>query len=115
MKISGIVQKGQQRARDFGYPTANIHLDSYNKEPGTYAAHATVFGSTYPAAAYISKRHGAWMCEVHLFDVEMNLYGAEMTVDLLSHVSPIDPFESRQQMQKKIHKDMRDVRFFHNP
>jgi riboflavin kinase / FMN adenylyltransferase len=111
--IKGIVQQGQRRAREFGYPTANIPLDNFERTPGTYAAHVTMNGSMYTAAVYISKRNGSWMCEVHLIDQDIELYGKEMSVELLSHISEIDPFESTEQMQQKIDNDMTNVRNYH--
>lgn len=108
--ITGIVQYGNQRARELGFPTANLVLEEFTRSPGTWAAHTHVDGHTYPSAAYISQKDGVWTCETHLLDEEIELYDKEIRVELLSHISDVDPFETAAKMRKKIEGDISDVR-----
>ena len=112
--ITGIIQPGERKAIRFGYPTANLHLERFDQRPGTYAATAKVDGHTYLAASFVSERHGQWICETHLLDADVELYGKQMEVTLLGHVSDVDPFESFEQMQEKIDNDITEVRNYHN-
>lgn len=112
--ITGIIREGSKHARAHGYPTANILIDRFEDRPGTYAAHARVQGKTYPAASFISNKEGQWVCETHLLDLDLDLYGERMEIELLSFVSDIDPFESFEQMQEKIDNDITEVRNYHN-
>ena len=112
--IEGTVQHGSKQARAHGYPTANIVLEDFSQRPGTYAAHVRVDNHLYAAAAFVHKRDMQWICETHLLDETLDLYGKTIQIDLLSFVSDVIPYESFEQMQSKIDSDITDVRTYHN-
>lgn len=110
--ITGTVIKGVQEARRYGTPTANLWLDSFSWEPGTYAASLRVQDATYPSVAFVSQRDERWLLEVHALDQDLDLYGATITVSLEAHLSAPVPYESSQQMQRKIEQDLAAARTY---
>lgn len=107
LKFSGIVQKGSKQAERHGFPTANIPLPD-TAASGVYAAHVTVGGKTYRAAAFADqKRH---VLEAHLFDFSDDLYGGEIIVELLSKTRERKEFADEKEMKETIGKDMIAVR-----
>ncbi|NLW16362.1 MAG: riboflavin biosynthesis protein RibF, partial [Firmicutes bacterium] len=81
--ITGVVQRGDQRGRLLGFPTANLyHLDDFALPPyGVYVAEVVGLGigmanlgvrPTYPQAGPT--------LEVHIFDFAGDLYGQEIEV-----------------------------------
>lgn len=112
--LEGTVQHGSRQAREHGYPTANILLEDFSQRPGTYAAHVRVDDHTYAAAAFVHKRDMQWICETHILDEVLDLYGKAIQIDLLSFVSDVAPYESFEQMQGKIDNDISEVRDYHN-
>lgn len=111
--LEGTVQSGSQQAREHGYPTANIFLDDFAQKPGTYAAHVRVNNHVYAAAAFVHQRDHQWICETHILDQELDLYGKLIQIELLSFISDVAPYESFEQMQSKIDDDMNGVRTYH--
>jgi riboflavin kinase/FMN adenylyltransferase len=90
--VSGPVQKGDQRGRDLGYPTANLtYGEQLIPKYGIYASWVEVLeGShkgTYPGVASLGERPtfgvNAPNFEVHLFDFTGDLYGAVISVSLV--------------------------------
>ncbi|MGF1447283.1 MAG: bifunctional riboflavin kinase/FAD synthetase [Pikeienuella sp.] len=91
--VSGVVERGDQRGRDLGYPTANLAFDAQIVPSyGVYAARVTVHDGLhrgeYDAVASIGERPtfgvNAPNFEVHLFDFSGDLYGAEISVGLVA-------------------------------
>jgi riboflavin kinase/FMN adenylyltransferase len=111
--ISGVVQLGDQRGRQLGYPTANIYnLEGLALPPfGVYAAEIGGLGvgmanlglrPTFPQA-------GASL-EVHILDFSGDLYGQEIEVKLLRHVRPERQFMGVADLQQQLALDEKQVR-----
>ena len=121
MKCSGIVEKGDQIARHYGYPTANVWLygdDRCNKESchdGTWAGRVQHGESRYNAAVYCTDEKNRCRIEAHLFGFSGELVGDRLEIEFLERISGPVPFEGEVQMQKKIDGDIRLVReYFEN-
>lgn len=111
IRVSGIVQEGARQARRYGYPTANVSVSGLEIDHGTYAAYVMIDDQQHNAAAY----YGSWrpgIIEVHILDGECELYGREITVELLERVSGEVAFENAESMQKKIKEDIESARTY---
>ncbi|MEM1344622.1 MAG: bifunctional riboflavin kinase/FAD synthetase [Pseudomonadota bacterium] len=93
--VSGPVIQGDQRGRDLGYPTANLAFGEQLKpRHGVYAArvrlHDGPHRGLHDGVANIGVRPqfgvNAPNFEVHLFDFKGDLYGTEISVDLVAHL-----------------------------
>jgi riboflavin kinase/FMN adenylyltransferase len=114
--IRGEVAHGDKRGRTIGFPTANVALGRH-LEParGVYAVTARLpDGRMVTGVANIGHRPtvgGAESrLEVHLFDYEGDLYGAELTVELRFFIREEKKFGSFAELTGQIAKDAAQAR-----
>jgi riboflavin kinase / FMN adenylyltransferase len=87
--IEGVVQRGDRRGRELGYPTANLALGDYQRAKyGIYAVKVTLEdGSEHPGVASLGVRPTfsppQELLEAHLFDFDQDLYG--QTIEVAFH------------------------------
>lgn len=111
MKITGRVIEGRKVGRELGYPTANIAVaDSADAADGVYAAVAEVEGRRWNAMANLGVKPtfstgGGRVLELHLFDFEGDLYGREVTAELVEFIRPEQKFDSPEALRDRIAKD----------
>jgi riboflavin kinase/FMN adenylyltransferase len=83
-EMRGVVEPGDQRARDLGMRTANVGVPDYLQMPadGVYAGwYERPDGSTYASVISVGRRptfydeRGERLIEAHLLDFEGDLYG----------------------------------------
>jgi riboflavin kinase/FMN adenylyltransferase len=90
--IGGVVQRGDARGRELGYPTANLDLDDYQRPKyGIYAVRVTLDdGSEHPGVASLGVRPTfdppEELLEAHLFDMDADLYGRKIEVALHAYI-----------------------------
>jgi len=88
--IEGVVEQGDQRGRELGYPTANIALPAqWGLAQGVYAVRARVGETIHDGVASFGKPmfgDAPPPFESHLFDFSGDLYGQSMAVALIGHV-----------------------------
>jgi len=90
--IEGVVQKGDQRGRELGYPTANLTLGDYQRPRyGIYAVRVTLDdGSEHPGVASLGVRPtfepAQELLEAHLFDFDGDLYRQKIQVALHAYI-----------------------------
>jgi riboflavin kinase/FMN adenylyltransferase len=90
--IEGVVERGDQRGRTLGMPTANVAVARHAGFPpeGVYAGVVTrADGSQHAAAVSLGRRPTFYadsyeLCEAHLLDFDGDLYGEQVTV-VLTH------------------------------
>jgi 3,4-dihydroxy-2-butanone 4-phosphate synthase len=111
--ITGVVVHGDRRGRELGFPTANLRLAAVETLPahGVYAARAL----GRPAAVSIGVRptFGSAtdpLVEVHVLDFAGDLYGRELTVELVDYLRPERRFGSVAALQAQIAADVERVR-----
>lgn len=113
-RIDGVVEKGDQRGRELGFPTANISVkDLHLPRFGVYAVFFDVLDGphkgSYQGASSLGDRptfgRNIPNLEVFVFDFVGDLYGAEVSVALVSFQRPELKFDSLDALIEQMHKD----------
>jgi riboflavin kinase/FMN adenylyltransferase len=113
-RIDGVVEKGDQRGRELGFPTANISVEGLHlPRLGVYAVEFDVLTGphkgSYHGAASLGVRptfgRNTPNLETFVFDFEGDLYGADVSVALVSFQRPELKFDSLDALIEQMHKD----------
>jgi riboflavin kinase/FMN adenylyltransferase len=115
--ISGRVVGGDQLGRKIGFPTANILL-KHNRPPlkGVFAVRVQGLGKPdWPGVANLGTRpsvhpNGNPTLEVHLFDLDRNLYGHHLRVEFLHKLRDEAKFPDFGALVAQIDKDAKQAR-----
>ncbi|TCJ15370.1 bifunctional riboflavin kinase/FAD synthetase [Parasulfuritortus cantonensis] len=115
--ISGRVVGGDQLGRKIGFPTANILL-KHNRPPvkGVFAVRVQGLSSpNWPGVANLGTRpsvhpNGNPTLEVHLFDLDRNLYGRHLRVEFLHKLRDEVKFPNFEALVAQIGNDARLAR-----
>ncbi|MEO7277488.1 MAG: bifunctional riboflavin kinase/FAD synthetase [Sphingomicrobium sp.] len=114
--IEGIVQKGDQRGRTLGYPTANLLLGDYQRPRyGIYAVRVTLDdGSERPGVASLGIRPTfeppQELLEAHIFDFDGDLYGRRIEVALHAFLRDEIKFDSAGALTAQMRLDEAQAR-----
>jgi riboflavin kinase/FMN adenylyltransferase len=116
--FSGVVVKGDQRGRTIGFPTANVALvDPMKLVPGNgvYAVEVEVRGERFKGMMNIGVRPTVEertepVIEVHLFDVDRDLYGEPMTVTLRHRLRNEMRFNGIDALKQQLEHDRTEAR-----
>ena len=109
--IEGLVQPGDRRGRELGYPTANLSLGEYQRPRyGIYAVRVTLDdGSEHRGVASLGIRPTfeppQELLEAHLFDFEGELYGRKVEVALHAFIREEKKFDSVDALVEEMRKD----------
>jgi riboflavin kinase / FMN adenylyltransferase len=109
--IEGVVQKGDQRGRELGYPTANLTLGDYQRPKyGIYAVRVTLDdGSEHPGVASLGVRPTfeppQELLEAHLFDFDGDLYGRKIEVALHAFIREEKKFGDIDELVSHMKED----------
>ena len=109
--IEGVVQDGDKRGRELGYPTANLALSDYQRPRyGIYAVRATLAdGSEHPGVASIGVRPTfsppSELLETHLFDYAGDLYGQRIEVALHAFIRDEKKFDDVDALVAHMRED----------
>ena len=111
-EISGLVERGDGRGKDFGYPTANFKLgDIIHPRYGVYAARVNVDGESkwYDAAINIGIRpmfelHDAQI-ESYIFDFDRDIYGRDLRVKPVKFLRGEAKFDTLEDLIAQMDKD----------
>ncbi|HLJ62669.1 MAG TPA: bifunctional riboflavin kinase/FAD synthetase [Stellaceae bacterium] len=115
-EIEGRVERGDQRGRHLGFPTANLGLDDYLRPAtGVYAVRATLEGGVLHAGVanfgYRPTLEGtALRFEAHLFDFAGDLYGSHLRVALIEHLREERKFPGLDALKAQIAEDAAKAR-----
>lgn len=97
--IEGVIERGDARGRELGYPTANLGLGDYQRPKyGIYAVRVTLAdGSEHPGVASLGVRPTfeppKELLEAHLFDFDRDLYGQKIEVALHAYIREEKKFD----------------------
>lgn len=111
--FSGTVISGDKRGRELGYPTANIKLSSQDKllpAFGVYAVKIILGKEDYIGLLSIGKRptfynEGDVVTEVFIFDFNNEIYGEEVTIELVERLRGEEKFNSASELIVQMNKD----------
>jgi riboflavin kinase / FMN adenylyltransferase len=114
--IEGIVEHGDKRGRELGFPTANIRLGRYLRPKfGIYAIRGHLpDGRVLDGAASLGIRPQfepaeEWL-EPHFFDFDGDLYGQCVEVELIAFIRPEQAFSSLDLLREQIAADCDEAR-----
>ncbi|WP_019831009.1 bifunctional riboflavin kinase/FAD synthetase [Sphingomonas sp. PR090111-T3T-6A] len=114
--IRGIVQHGDKLGRTIGFPTANIALGDYLRPAyGVYAVRGRLEdGRVLNGAANLGIRPQfdppKELLEPTFFDFSGDLYGQELTVELVRFLRPEAKFDSLEALTAQIEADCAEAR-----
>ena len=97
--IQGVVQDGDKRGRELGYPTANMILGDYQRPRyGIYAVRVTLEdGNEHPGVASLGVRPTfdppRELLETHVLDFDADLYGQSIEVALHAFIRDEKKFD----------------------
>jgi riboflavin kinase / FMN adenylyltransferase len=119
-KVRGLVVHGEGQGRSTGYPTANLKVEpgSFRPHPGVYLA--WVDGADQPRHPSLLVSGVAWdavgvpRIEVYLLDVEVDLYGRELTVEIGKRLRDAMRFSSPEALVQQIEADVAAARKFNS-
>lgn len=110
---TAIVVTGDQRGRIIGFPTANLVIPSHFvvPTPGIYIVYAKVGGQYYQGVCNIGFRPTFYrkqeepLIEVHLFDLNKDVYGEEMEVFWIERIRDERKFDGTDALKAQIDLD----------
>ena len=115
--ILGTVKTGEKLGRKLGYPTANLSAHSEQFPPdGVYVAEARLAGALYKGVANLGYRPTVStakperLLELHLFDLNRDIYGEEIEVRFLRYLRPEQKFEDLEALTAQIAQDVAQAR-----
>lgn len=122
IKIVGRVTYGNGLGHRIGFPTANIEPTSSMEgvSDGVWAGYASVCGQSYIAVVNIGYRpsvtdKGSHRIEAHLVDFDHNIYGADISLQLLHHIRAEQKFPSLEALAQQIALDKEQTLRLLNP
>ncbi len=115
--VDGVVEKGDQRGRLLGFPTANVSLADYVRPRfGVYAVEVCVEGEEHwrPGVANIGARPTVGgteeRIEAHLFDFDGDLYGRSVAVATRAFLRDERRFDGLDALTAQIAEDAGQAR-----
>lgn len=111
VSLFGHVVKGDQRGRTLGYPTANIIPAGEVLPPrGVYCVRVRMGSRSFRGLANIGVRPSFHKTdflntEIHIFDFNENLYGAEIIVEFLHKIRNELYFSASSDLVARLKKD----------
>jgi riboflavin kinase/FMN adenylyltransferase len=110
--LHGEVVKGEKRGAELGFPTANLDTDREQALPadGVYTSRAFIDSQAYPAMTNIGTSPtfggGKRLVEVYLLDYRGDLYGQELTVEIIERLRGEKKFDTPEELKKQIAEDV---------
>lgn len=118
-RIDGRVEKGDQRGRDLGYPTANLSMDGLHQPKyGVYAVIVDILtgehAGRYKGAASMGVRPTFGVnhpnLESYLFDFKGDIYGEDISVALAEYIRPEETFNDLDALIAQMDDDCAKAR-----
>jgi riboflavin kinase/FMN adenylyltransferase len=129
-RVDGIVERGDERGRVLGFPTANLRTDAYGAVPadGVYAGWAwrldewgrTVPGGRLGMAAISVGTNPTFdvrqrRVEAFVLDFEGDLYGDGLGVEFVHRLRGMERFDSVDALVEQMDDDVKQTRAVLNP
>jgi riboflavin kinase/FMN adenylyltransferase len=124
-RTDGVVERGDQRGRELGFPTANLRTDAWTAVPadGVYAGRVvrldewgrTVPGGTLGIAAISVGTNPTFevrqrRVEAYVLDFTGDLYGATVGIEFVERLRGMEKFESVDALVEQMHADVARTR-----
>ena len=118
-EVRGVVEHGDHRGREWGFPTANVAVpdDILLPKDGIYAGwYLRPDGSTHPAAISLGRRPQIYddqpfsLLEAHLLDFDGDLYGEAARVRFVELLRGETRFETDEDLIDQIGRDCERAR-----
>jgi riboflavin kinase/FMN adenylyltransferase len=114
--LKGTVVEGDRRGRELGYPTANIELAFGKKLIPALGVYFVVvrwkeqqlYGMMNIGVRPTFETDRRKVIEVHMFDLDADLYGQELSVKFLRRIRPEMKFSSKDELVAQIKNDHRE-------
>ena len=114
--VRGSVEHGDERGRELGFPTVNLHFAEGCIIPrhGVYRAEISVGEKCYTGIANVGacptfgKRTAHLEC--HLFEFSDNIYGEEILVSLTDFIRGEAKFSSKAELLSQINRDIEEAK-----
>lgn len=119
-KIKGKVIRGKGIGRRQGYPTALLDV-TWDGETGVFGAKVRVLDPFTPPLSL--KGRGSWLpsvlivgvedgpsVEVHILDLDANLYGQTVEIEVGKKIRDIRRFANENDLKKQIEEDIAAAR-----
>ncbi len=115
--FAGRVMHGHQRGREWGVPTANIHVSRpLTPVQGVFAVKVLGLDKVHYGVANIGTRPtvdgSRVICEVYLYDFNEDIYGRRVCVALLKKIRNEVRFDSIEKLIAQIHQDVKTAENF---
>jgi riboflavin kinase/FMN adenylyltransferase len=111
--LHGRVIPGARRGIELGFPTANLDIDPEQALPaeGVYVSRAHIDDQAHPSVTNIGQRPtfggGERVVEVYLLDYHSDLYGKELTIDIIERLRGEKKFDTPEELKKQIAEDVK--------
>lgn len=110
-EIVGVVEHGDKRGRELGYPTANVAMTDFQVPKfGIYAVRCVIDGEIRDGVASLGIRptfdQTDVKLEVYLFDFNGDLYGRSMRVEFHAFLRPELKYEGPEPLKRQIAADV---------
>ncbi|GAA0299019.1 riboflavin kinase [Kineococcus aurantiacus] len=123
LEVTGVVERGDERGRTLGFPTANLSLPAdvdpaRDPSDGVWAGVVQVHGDEDVFVAAVSigtrptfyRRDGVRLLEAHLLDFSGDLYGRRVSVHLFRRLRSQRRFDGPVELVTQLEVDVRAVR-----
>lgn len=111
--LHGRVVTGAGRGAGMGIPTANLDIDPEHAIPldGVYATRAYIDGRSYHSMTNIGRNptfgNSERGVEVYIIDYSGDLYGREVSIDIVERLRGEERFSSAEELKKQIAEDVK--------
>ncbi|WP_224994566.1 bifunctional riboflavin kinase/FAD synthetase [Cesiribacter sp. SM1] len=110
--FAGNVVEGDKIGRSLGFPTANLQIpETYKLIPsdGVYAVKVALEGAQWSGMLNIGNRPtvggNEHRQEVHIFELNQDLYGRQLRIELIRQIRQELKFNSLQDLQQQLNRD----------
>jgi riboflavin kinase/FMN adenylyltransferase len=124
-RVDGVVERGDQRGRGLGFPTANLRTEQWTAVPadGVYAGRVvrldewgrTVPGGELGSAAISVGTNPTFevrqrRVEAYVLDFEGDLYGTTLGIEFVERLRGMERFDGVDSLVAQMHKDVEQTR-----